>query len=142
MEKIIFESQPRHFVTAVLYLPTTTAAPFPAVLMPCGHSPGGKVSEQVHGIFLRGAVSPPVLRPDWPGRTPISFFRPGQARPRQLHHRAHLAGVGAMLVGRKTATYRIWDGIRSLDYLASRPEIDARKSAAPAAPAAARSPPI
>ena len=32
-----------------------------------------------------------------------------------------------MLVGRSTASYRIWDGIRSLDYLATRPEIDAKK---------------
>ena len=36
-----------------------------------------------------------------------------------------MLGVGALLVGRSTASYRIWDGIRSLDYLASRPEIDA-----------------
>src|SRR5262249_8226031 len=35
-----------------------------------------------------------------------------------------MAGVGALLVGRNTASYRIWDGIRSLDYLASRPEVD------------------
>src|SRR5205814_1848409 len=37
-----------------------------------------------------------------------------------------MVGVGALLVGRSTASYRIWDGIRSLDYLASRPEIDAK----------------
>ena len=36
-----------------------------------------------------------------------------------------MIGVGALLVGRSTASYRVWDGIRSLDYLASRPEIDA-----------------
>src|SRR5205085_9343686 len=35
-----------------------------------------------------------------------------------------MAGIGALLVGRGAATYRIWDGIRSLDYLAGRPEID------------------
>jgi len=35
------------------------------------------------------------------------------------------AGVGAILVGRNTATYRIWDGMRAIDYLASRPEVDA-----------------
>ena len=38
-----------------------------------------------------------------------------------------LAGVGALLVGRNTASYRVWDGIRSLDYLASRPEVDPKK---------------
>ncbi|HEX3314395.1 MAG TPA: prolyl oligopeptidase family serine peptidase, partial [Gemmataceae bacterium] len=35
-----------------------------------------------------------------------------------------MAGIGALLVGRCLATYRIWDGLRALDYLASRPEID------------------
>src|SRR3989442_272327 len=40
---------------------------------------------------------------------------------------ARVVGVGALLVGGNTATFRIWDGIRSLDYLASRPEIDAKR---------------
>ena len=35
-----------------------------------------------------------------------------------------MAGVGALLVGSSTATYRVWDGIRGLDYLAGRPEVD------------------
>ncbi len=35
-----------------------------------------------------------------------------------------MAGIGALLVGRSAASYAIWDGIRSLDYLASRPEVD------------------
>ena len=39
-----------------------------------------------------------------------------------------MVGVGALLVGQSTAGYRIWDGIRSLDYLASRPEIDAEEA--------------
>src|SRR5436305_2076894 len=30
-------------------------------------------------------------------------------------------GIGALLVGQSCAGYRIWDGIRSIDYLASRP---------------------
>jgi dienelactone hydrolase len=38
-----------------------------------------------------------------------------------------LIGVGALLVGQSTAGYRIWDGIRSIDYLVSRPEIDPSK---------------
>src|SRR5207248_9320368 len=38
-----------------------------------------------------------------------------------------MAGVGALLVGGSTATYRIWDGLRSLDYLAGRPEVDAKR---------------
>ena len=40
-----------------------------------------------------------------------------------------MAGIGAILVGRQLASYRIWDGIRALDYLASRPEIDSARLA-------------
>src|SRR5262249_12067156 len=38
-----------------------------------------------------------------------------------------LTGIGAMLVGGSTATYRIWDGMRAIDYLCSRPDVDAKK---------------
>src|SRR5207253_7664132 len=38
-----------------------------------------------------------------------------------------MVGVGALLIGSSTATYRIWDGIRSLDYLAGRAEIDPKR---------------
>jgi dienelactone hydrolase len=36
-------------------------------------------------------------------------------------------GVGSILLGRSTATFRIWDGMRALDYLAQRPEVDASR---------------
>jgi len=35
--------------------------------------------------------------------------------------------IGALLVGQSTATYRIWDGIRSLDYLTSPARIDPQR---------------
>jgi dienelactone hydrolase len=38
-----------------------------------------------------------------------------------------LIGIGSILVGANTATYRIWDGIRAIDYLTSRPDIDAKR---------------
>ncbi len=38
-----------------------------------------------------------------------------------------LMGIGSILVGRNTATYRIFDGMRCIDYLVSRPDIDADK---------------
>src|SRR5262249_9565783 len=35
-----------------------------------------------------------------------------------------MVGVSSIPLGTSTARYRIWDGMRSLDYLASRPDID------------------
>ena len=50
-EKIIFESQPRHFVTAILYLPDGEP-PYPGVLVPCGHSGNGKASEVYQRVCI------------------------------------------------------------------------------------------
>jgi len=44
IEKVIFESQPHFYVTANLYLPTTGHPPYPAILFPLGHEPGGKTN--------------------------------------------------------------------------------------------------
>ena len=44
IEKVIFESQPQHFVTAILYLPQREP-PYPGVLVPCGHSANGKARD-------------------------------------------------------------------------------------------------
>src|SRR6185436_3807577 len=37
IEKVIFESQPRFYVTANLYLPKKGNAPYPGILFPLGH---------------------------------------------------------------------------------------------------------
>src|SRR5438876_8268453 len=42
IEKIIFESQPKFYVTANLYLPKNGTGPFPAILFPLGHEAGAK----------------------------------------------------------------------------------------------------
>src|ERR1700731_424324 len=56
IERIVFESQPRFFVTANLYLPKQGSAPHPAILFPLGHEMGGKSHfawQQVLGSFAR-----------------------------------------------------------------------------------------
>jgi cephalosporin-C deacetylase-like acetyl esterase len=129
VEKVIYESRPNHHVTAALYLPDGPG-PFPGVLMPMGHSVNGKAAEYAQ----RGCI---LLAKN--GLAALCYDPIGQGERRQLLDRQGkpavpsstsehtLVGVGALLVGQSTATYRIWDGIRSLDYLASRPEIDPKR---------------
>jgi cephalosporin-C deacetylase-like acetyl esterase len=128
VEKVIYESRPEHHVTASFYLPDGTG-PFPGVLMPIGHSITGKAAEYVQ----RGAI---LLAKH--GFTVLAYDPIGQGERRQLLEAGKavlssstsehtMVGVGALLVGRNTASYRVWDGLRSLDYLASRPEVDARR---------------
>ncbi len=56
VEKVIFESQPKHFVTALLFRPDSDRKmpPCPGVLVPCGHSKNGKGSDayQTMGALL------------------------------------------------------------------------------------------
>ena len=57
VEKVIFQSQPRHYVTAALYLPATVRGtvpepPYPGVLVPCGHSDNGKAMETYQRICI------------------------------------------------------------------------------------------
>jgi cephalosporin-C deacetylase-like acetyl esterase len=130
VEKVIYESRPNHHVTANLYLPDGKG-PFPGVLMPCGHSTNGKAAQEYQRMAISLAKH---------GLAALSYDPIGQGERVQLladdnKHAAiknmtnehTLTGIGALLVGQSTAGYRIWDGIRSIDYLASRPEIDASK---------------
>lgn len=128
VEKVIYQSQPGHFVTAALYLPNGKP-PFPGVLVPCGHSDNGKAMEtyQRASILLaRNGLAALCYDPIDQGERFQLLDAKGTPLARTtLGH--CLAGVGSILLGRNTATYRIWDGIRSLDYLESRPEIDPKR---------------
>lgn len=125
-EKLIYESQPQHFVTAVLFLPLTKA-PHPAVLVPAGHSLDGKVSNQRVCILLAmNGIAAMCYDPIGQGERFQLIDDKGQPRFKMTEEHT-LLGSTSMLVGRGTATYRIWDGIRSLDYLASREDIDSHR---------------
>ncbi len=128
VEKVIYQSQPGHFVTAALYLPKGKP-PFPGVLVPCGHSTNGKALEtyQRASILLaRNGLAALCYDPIDQGERCQLLDAKGVPLARTtLGH--CLAGVGSILVGRNTATYRVWDGMRSLDYLESRPEIDPKR---------------
>jgi cephalosporin-C deacetylase-like acetyl esterase len=129
IEKVIFESQPKHFVTAILYLPEATA-PYPGVLVPCGHSSNGKARDlyQLAPILIaKSGMAAFCYDPIDQGERHQLLDAAGKpiiTRSTQGHN---LTGVGATLLGRNTATYRIWDGMRALDYLAGRPEVDAQR---------------
>ena len=126
VEKIIFESQPSHYVTALLFLPTgaESRAPVPGVLVPCGHSSQAKASQayQTMGALLAlNGMAALVFDPiDQGERSQMP-----SALPKLWGTRAHtMLGVGSILLGRNTARFEIWDGMRAIDYLQSRPEID------------------
>jgi len=128
IEKIIFESQPGLFVTGVLYLPASKP-PYPAVLVPCGHSKNGKAYEayqRVSILLAKNGIAAFCYDPIGQGERYQILDAKGKPRfASTLEHT--LVGAGCILLGINTAWYRVWDGMRAIDYLESRPEIDAKR---------------
>jgi cephalosporin-C deacetylase-like acetyl esterase len=128
-EKIIYESQPGFYVPANVYLPTRGQGPFPAILMPVGHSPDGKEGERTTAIGLarKGFV---VLKYDPIGQGErLQYYDPelraskvGSTTEEHSHANGH-----AVLIGDNVARYRVWDGIRGIDYLLTRPDVDPKR---------------
>jgi len=126
VEKVIFESQPKHYVTALLFLPEggNQKPPFPSVIVPCGHASEAKAYEayQTVGAFLAlNGMAALVFDPVDQGER----SQQPSALPTVWGTTAHTTlGVGSILLGRNTARFEIWDGMRAIDYLQSRPEVD------------------
>jgi dienelactone hydrolase len=131
VEKVIFESQPWHFVTALLFLPGSDAkGPLcPGVLVPCGHAKDAKGSEayQTMGALLAlNGMAALVIDPVDQGERGQFLGKGGW--PELWGVEAHwLLGIGSTLLGRNTARFEIWDDMRGIDYLQSRPEVDPQR---------------
>jgi cephalosporin-C deacetylase-like acetyl esterase len=98
--------------------------------MPIGHSNNGKAADYVQRgsiLLAKNGIACLAYDPIGQGERKQLIDEAGKSLIPSSTNEHTLIGVGALLVGQSTATYRIWDGIRSLDYLASRPEIDATK---------------
>ncbi len=129
IEKVIFESQPQHHVTANLYLPDGPG-PFPGVGVSSGHSRTAKTAayNQRFGIMLaRQGMAALCFDPIGQGERSQILDPDGQPQFSGTTTEHFLIGVGSILVGRNTARYRIWDAMRAIDYLVSRPEIDPQR---------------
>lgn len=126
VEKIIFESTPNHHVTASLYLPTGVGQR-PAVLLPCGHENEAKatVSYQKTAILL-ATHGFAVLMPDPVSQGERMQLTDAAGKPltRGGTTEHTLLNAEAALLGYSLPAAELWDNVRALDYLVSRPEVD------------------
>ena len=127
VEKVIFESRPGFLVTANLYLPKNAKTPRPGVVGSCGHSNNGK-AEPAYQSFAQGLARMGyvvlIYDPIGQGERLQYGHIKGKDRPGVGVGEHLLAGNQRFLVGEFFGTWRAWDGIRALDYLLSRPEVD------------------
>lgn len=125
VERIQFQSRPGLYVTGNLYLPATVDAPLPTILYLCGHgavkkgdvSYGNKVHYQHHGIwFARHGYACFV----------IDSLQLGEIEG--IHHGTYRYDMWWWLSrGYTPAGVEAWNCIRALDYLQTRPEVDASR---------------
>jgi dienelactone hydrolase len=125
IDHVLFESLPQYYVTANLYRPESTGR-HPAILMSMGHWDSGKAAGQLlsSNLARKGFV---VLAYDPVGqgeRQQAYDKRTGRSLiggPTEQHFSN---GAAAILLGQSVGRYFIHDGMRAIDYLVSRPEVD------------------
>jgi dienelactone hydrolase len=127
IEKVVFESQPNHHVTANLYLPKSES-PVPCVLVSSGHSRTAKAADynQKFAIIMaKNGIAAMCYDPIGQGERSMILDDQGQPKNGGTTLEHLQIGVGSILVGTNTACYRVWDAMRAIDYAQSRKEIDA-----------------
>ncbi len=130
IEKLHFQSKPGLYVTGNLYRPAKTEGKLPAVLYVCGHSgkgrDGNKTAFQDHGMWFASNGYVCLV---------IDTLQLGEIAG--IHHGTYgIRGTNPVEVrwwwqaaGYTPAGVECWNGVRALDYLVSRPDVDAERLA-------------
>jgi cephalosporin-C deacetylase-like acetyl esterase len=127
VENVMYQSRPDFWVTGNLYIPEGKG-PFPAIVSPCGHYPLARMYPDYQAAYVNLVRAGFVVL----GYDPI-----GQGERRQYWdsytgasditdsvYEHSLPGHVLLLLGENLTQYRAWDGIRGIDYLSTRPEVD------------------
>ena len=127
LQNVLFESQPGVYVVGHLALPSDGAAkpPYPAVLMPLGHSDTGILNPR-YAAHMAMTARAGFAAFAW---DPIAQGERQQASDgrRTIHDCAEehsSIGARGWLVGWNFARFRIWDGMRAIDWLETRKDVD------------------
>ena len=107
------------------------AGPFAAVLSPCGHYPLARMQPDYQFVYMHlvraGFV---VLAYDPIGQGERREYwdpRTGEADIPDPVYEHSMPGQALLLMGENLTHYRMWDGIRGIDYLLTRPEVDPQR---------------
>ncbi len=129
IENVVFESRPGYLVTGNLYLPTGRPGKLPASVGVCGHSLNGKAAEAyqsfAQGLARLGHICF-IIDPVGQGER-FQFLKDDLKSRLGGGVSEHIQmGNPQTLVGEFIGAWFAWDGIRALDYLLTRDEVDPR----------------
>ena len=132
VEKVLFESQPGLVVSSALFLPDSSEykAPYPAVLVVCGHSAQAKAYSAYQtacALAAKNGLAAFIIDPICQGERYQHLTADGKVELTSTTAGHSLLGVGCMLLGQNVGRFEIWDGMRAIDYLQSREDIDGTK---------------
>ena len=129
IEKLIFQSLPGVYVTALVYAPDDHVHKHPAILVPAGHATNGKIHYQglSQRLVKRGYI---VIAWDPVGQGERSQFwdaNGGKSRYNLVCAEHAVLGNLAYLAGANLARWEVWDGMRAVDYLFTRSDVDTER---------------
>ena len=141
-EKVIFQSRPNLSVFGYLLLPEKTSSPIPAIVCLPGH---GRGCDDIVGIAENGQQRESksgyardfAIQAVEHGYAALAIEQLGFGCRRDDATRKKGAGASscqpaagaALLFGQTMLGWRVWDVMRSIDYLSTRPQIDASRVA-------------
>jgi cephalosporin-C deacetylase-like acetyl esterase len=123
IEKLHFQSKPGLYVTGNLYRPRESKGRLPAVLYVCGHSgkgrDGNKTAFQHHGVWFASHGFVCLI---------IDTLQLGEIPG--IHHGTYKYDRWWWQArGYTPAGVECWNGVRAIDYLVSRPDVDPERIA-------------
>lgn len=131
IEHIVFESRKNFFVSSSLYLPKNLKKPAPAIVYCSGHSETGYRSDTYQHVILnlvkKGFI---VLAFDPIGQGErLQYFDPQSKKSKFASptHEHSYPSIQLLAAGDNMINYMVWDGIRAIDYLVSRSEVDSKR---------------
>ena len=131
VDKVMFRSSERVWVSCSLYLPKDCGRRLAAVLFVCGHDPEGKQAPEYQRACIHLVkAGMAVLAMDSYGQGErCSYYDEACHRERigRCTREHDYAGFQCMLLGDSVARYLLWDAMRAVDYLVGRPDIDASR---------------
>src|SRR5438093_3315351 len=120
IDKLVFQSLPGLYVTANLYLPASGSGPLPAILYVCGHAPhplGAKSYYQDRAAWFASHGYVCLI---------LDTLEFGEVAG--IHHGIHDLNIWNWLsLGYTPAGVEVWNAMRAIDYLETRPEVDPRR---------------
>jgi dienelactone hydrolase len=129
VEKVVYESTPHHHVTANLYVPAGPGRK-PAALLFCGHENTSKATPSYQltaRLLARNGFVVLVIDPVSQGERMQLTDASGKALTRGGTTEHTLLNAEATLLGTSLPAEQLWDNVRGLDYLLTRPEVDAAR---------------